>query len=62
LLIADRVIVSNNYDVTNVTIKLFNDGIHNTVFNGMTITKQTITKYKVDFKIMMQKDENDKKN
>jgi hypothetical protein len=60
LLITDRVIASNNDDVANFTTKLFNDGIHDTTFNVTVEIKQIITKYKVEFKVMIQKNENDK--
>jgi hypothetical protein len=54
------VIISNNYDVANVSVTVFNDGIHDTACNFTIITKQIVTKYKADFKIMSPKDENDK--
>jgi hypothetical protein len=46
--------------VANYTVELFNDEIHDTVFNGSTHYKEVITKYQIEFKVMTQIDENDK--
>jgi hypothetical protein len=54
------VIVSSNYDVSNLTIKFFNDQIHDTVFNFTVEVFHDILKFKLDYKIMMQKNEKDK--
>jgi hypothetical protein len=54
------VIVSNNYNVANLTIKFFNDQIHDTVFNTTAEVFQVVTKFKIDYKFMMQKNEKDK--
>jgi hypothetical protein len=52
--------IINNYDVANYTVDIFNDEIHDTVFNATMRSKQIITKLQVEFKVMTQVDENDK--
>jgi hypothetical protein len=46
--------------VTNASITICNDGIHDTLFNFTVIMHEVAIKFKSDFKVMLQKDENDK--
>jgi hypothetical protein len=60
IFLTSRVIVSNNYDVANLTITIFNDGIQDTIVNVKAEVKEIITRVRADVKIMGRKDENDK--
>jgi hypothetical protein len=59
-LYCDRAVITNNYDVANMTMKLYNDGIHDTVFNTFIEFKSAILNLKADVKLMGEEYENDK--